>query len=98
MFAPIRPSPIIPSCMTGLLFENGGSRRRPEPAGATDQGVRRAVVAELRLRLALELRDDPLGQHLAQLDAPLVEGVDLPDRALGEDAVLVEGDELAERL
>ncbi len=46
---------------------------------------------------ALEFRDDALGQHLAQLDAPLVERVDVPDDALGEDAVLVERDELAER-
>ena len=36
-------------------------------------------------------------QHLAELDAPLVERVDAPDRALREDAVLVERDELAER-
>ena len=34
---------------------------------------------------------------LAQLDPPLVEGVDPPDRALGEDAVLVQGDQGAER-
>ena len=38
------------------------------------------------------------GEHLAQLDAPLVEGVDPPDRALREDAVLVEGDQRAERV
>ena len=36
------------------------------------------------------------GQLLAELDAPLVEGVDAPDRALREDLVLVERDELAE--
>ena len=47
-------------------------------------------------RLALEFRDDALGQHLAKLDAPLVEGVDLPDGALGEDRMLVKSDELAE--
>ena len=35
-------------------------------------------------------------ERLAELDPPLVEGVDAPDRALGEDAVLVEGDERAE--
>ena len=46
---------------------------------------------------ALQLGDDPLGQHLAQLHAPLVERIDVPDRALGEDAVLVERDQLAER-
>ena len=54
-------------------------------------------MLELGLRQALELGDDALRQNLAQLHAPLVEGIDLPDRALGEDAVLVERDELAER-
>ena len=54
-------------------------------------------MVERRLGPALELRDDSLGQHLAELDAPLVERVDVPDRALGEHAVLVERDQLAER-
>src|SRR5882672_4680504 len=53
-------------------------------------------MAETRLRLALEFRDNALGQHFAQLDAPLVERVNVPNRALGEDVMLVEGDELAE--
>ena len=35
------------------------------------------------------------GLLLAQLDAPLVEGVDRPDRAFGEDDVLVQSDQLA---
>ena len=74
------------------------SRCALELAVAADQVVGRAVVAELGLGLALQLRDDALGQHLAQLDAPLIERVDVPDGALGEDAVLVEGDQLAERL
>ncbi len=65
---------------------------------AADERVRRGVVRELGLRLARELRDDPLRERLAELDAPLVEGVDAPDRALHEDAVLVEGDERAERV
>src|SRR5262245_64168414 len=65
---------------------------------APDEVVRRAVVAERGLRLALQLRDDALSQHLAQLDPPLIEGVDVPDRALGEHAVLVERDELSERV
>ena len=47
--------------------------------------------------LPRELRDDALGQHLAQLDAPLVERVDVPDHALREHDVLVERDQLAER-
>src|SRR5678815_175254 len=65
---------------------------------APDEVVRGAVVAERGLLLALQLRDDALGQHLAQLDAPLVEGVDVPDGALGEHAVLVQRDELSQRL
>src|ERR1700692_3599270 len=32
-------------------------------------------------------------QLLAELDAPLVEGIDVPDRALGENLVLIERDE-----
>ena len=46
-------------------------------------------MIELGLALALELGDDSLRQGLAELDSPLVERVDLPDRSLGEDAVLV---------
>src|SRR5438093_863300 len=55
-------------------------------------------MAERGLRLALELRNDPLGEHLAQLDPPLIERVDVPDDALGEHAVLIERDQLSERL
>ena len=40
--------------------------------------------------------NDALGQDLAELDAPLIERVDVPDRALGKDAVLVERDQLAQ--
>ena len=52
-------------------------------------------MVELGLRRALELGDDALGEHLAQLDPPLIERVDVPDGALGEYAVLVERDELS---
>ena len=64
---------------------------------APDQGVGGAVVGELGLGVGLELGDDPLGQDLAELDSPLVEGVDAPDGALGEDAVLVKRHQRAER-
>ncbi len=55
-------------------------------------------MAKRGFRLALKFRDNALSQHLAQLDAPLIERVDVPDGALGEDTMLVEGDQLAERL
>ena len=44
----------------------------------------------------MEGRGNLLGKLLAQLDAPLVVGVDAPDRALDKRDVLVQGDELAE--
>ena len=49
---------------------------------AADQVIRRTVMAEGMLVLALQLRDDALGQDFAQFDPPLIEGVDIPDRSL----------------
>src|SRR4029434_498651 len=72
--------------------------RVPALSIAADEVVRRAIMAELGFRRALELGDDVLGQHLAELDSPLIERVDVPDAPLGEHAVLVQRDELAERL
>ena len=90
MLAPIRPRPTIPSCVMAsspfrsVICGSGGS------APLVELSWRRSGS-----RLARELRRDPLGQHLAELDAPLIERVDAPDRALGEHVVLVERDELA---
>src|SRR3546814_9416359 len=56
----------------------------------------RRSVPPFRSRLALQQRQQLAGELLAELDAPLVEGVDAPDAALHEDLVLVEGDEAAE--
>src|ERR1700727_1005874 len=47
-----------------------------------NQAVRRAVMTQLRLLWTFELWDDLLSQHLAQLHAPLIERVDIPDRTL----------------
>src|SRR5262249_14587598 len=73
------------------------SRGRLVSPVASNESVRRAVVAEPGLHWALELRDDALRQHLSQLHAPLVERIDVPDDALREHAVLVERDQLAQR-
>ena len=66
----------------------------------------RAVVLDesaggLILRLqglgrALDGGEDLLGQDLAQLDAPLIEGVDTPHGTLNKGDVLVQGDQLAQ--
>jgi len=47
--------------------------------------------------VALEFRLDGFGELFAEFHAPLVERVDVPDDALRENLVLVEGDERAER-
>ena len=49
------------------------------------------------LAAGIELGPDLLGQDLAKLDAPLIEGVESPDEALGGGAVLVDGQELTNR-
>src|SRR5258707_14185011 len=53
-------------------------------------------MAEPGFALALELRDDALGQDLAEFYAPLIERVDVPNRSLGEHAVPVNRQELSE--
>src|SRR4029077_10198986 len=53
-------------------------------------------MGKSRFLLALEFRDNSLCQLLAQLDTPLVERVDVPNRTLCKDTVLVEGDEFTE--
>ena len=79
-----------------LVKTDGSSCGLLELPVAADQVVGRTVVLELRFGLALQFRNDALRQHLAELDAPLVERINVPDDALGEDAVLVEGDEFAQ--
>src|SRR4029077_417794 len=53
-------------------------------------------MGKSRFLLALEFRDNSLCQLLAQLDPPLVKRVDVPNRTLCKDTVLVEGDEFTE--
>src|SRR2546430_4836864 len=55
-------------------------------------------MRELRFLCTLKFRNDAVGQYLSQLDAPLVERIDMPDRTLNEDLVLIECDQLAQRL
>ena len=72
----------------GRLLLTFLQKLRDQPPRA---GVMLAGLARVKLGL------DLLGQDLAQLDAPLVEAVDIPDRALGEGQVLVVDDQGAER-
>src|SRR5687768_10413892 len=65
---------------------------------ATDHVVRGTVMAQLRLVLRFQLRDDLLGENLAEFDTPLIERINVPNCALREDAVFVESDKLAQSL
>ena len=71
-------------CQVGLLLKS-----------VQQSAGRRIVVGSLARRLQLAL--DLLRQDLAQLNAPLVERVDVPDRALGERDMLVVRDQRTQR-
>src|SRR6185312_14083749 len=79
-----------------VLFHSGCSTL--EVAVAPNECIGRAIVLQRWLLGCLEFRDDLLGQDLAQLDAPLIKRIDLPDGSLRKDAVLVERHQLAESL
>ena len=53
-------------------------------------------MLEFGIGLAFQFGGDAVGEDFAEFDAPLVEGIDVPDDALDENAVLVEGDDFAE--
>src|SRR6476659_2516364 len=86
-FAPIRPSPTMPSCIVVLLSVSRSVG--PQAPVAANQVVRGRVVRERRFVRRAQLRHDVLRELLAELDTPLVERVDVPDRSLGEHLVLV---------
>ena len=67
-------------------------------AAAADECVGRTVMLEIRLGHAFEFANDTLRENLTQLNPPLVEGVDVPDRSLRKDAVLVKRNQFPERL
>src|SRR5690348_17326429 len=54
-------------------------------------------MAERGLIPSLKLGNYPLRQYLAQLYSPLIERIDVPDRALGENGVFIESNQLAQR-
>jgi hypothetical protein len=55
---------------------------------ARDQGIGRAIMGGCSP--PLQLGHDALGQHLTQLDTPLVERVNTPNCPLGKNTMLVE--------
>jgi len=74
------------------------SLRRLQFPITVDQVVSRTIVFEFGRGFAFQFGNNPLGEHLAQLDAPLIKGINVPNRALREHAVFVKRDELAKNL
>src|SRR5271165_4727541 len=64
----------------------------------SNQSIGGTVVLKRRLFGVGKLRDNALSQHFTEFHTPLIEGIDLPDGALCENAVLVERDEFAQDL
>lgn len=60
-----------------------------------DETVGAGVVVGDRL-VVLQIVEDDLRQLLAQLNAPLIVGVDVPDDSLHEDLVLIRSDQRAQ--
>src|ERR1700693_3934658 len=98
MLEPILPRPTIPNCIESLLFRLVFSCvwRLLLLAVAADKVRGGCIMLQRRLCGRLNLGNDVLGEYLGQTDAPLIEGVDIPNRALSEDRVLVESDQLAQ--
>ena len=55
-------------------------------------------MSELRFILAVELRNDPLGQYFAEFHAPLVEGVNSPNGSLRKNIVFVKSNQFPEHV
>src|SRR5215813_7317527 len=54
-------------------------------------------MCEIGFSVTLKFRDNALRQSLAEFHAPLVERVNIPNNALGEDRVFIQGNELTKR-
>src|SRR5260370_7619099 len=64
---------------------------------ALNERVGRTVVRKLRLADALEFGNNLVRQRFAEFYTPLIERVDVPDRALHEDLLLVQRDNFTQR-
>src|SRR6202008_4483658 len=74
-----------------------GRKRVPDPATGNTALRTRGGIRE-RSSCAPALAQPLLQQLLADFDAPLIEGVDVPQDALHERALLVEGKQSADRM
>src|SRR5437763_1800279 len=54
-------------------------------------------MLEVRIVFPFQFRNDPLGEHLTELNSPLIERINVPNRTLGENRVFVKSNEPAER-
>ena len=74
------------------VAEFHSSRPSLKVAIAPNECIGRAIMLQRWLIGCLKFRDNPVGQDLAQFDAPLIKRIDLPDRSLCKHAVLIKCD------
>ena len=55
-------------------------------------------MLQLQIGRRFQFLDDTLGKLFAKLNAPLVEGVDIPDHSLGKYAVFIESNQCSKRI
>ena len=84
---------------TDEVFGYALNRKSELTIGAVelDQGLGGSVLSGQGLVILGDGRGDLLGELLAQLDAPLIVGIQTPHGALDEGDVLVQGDQLTDR-
>src|SRR3990167_6227839 len=84
--------PITRFFATAAMMTTSVMADTPETAQMIDQPARRRIES-VGWRVVANARGKFAGQLLAELDAPLVEGIEVPQHAKAEHLVLVERDE-----
>src|SRR5579883_778233 len=90
-----RPSP---ERYRALPSPGGRGQYLSELSVTPDQVIGGAIVSERWIRCALEFRHNSLGKDFTELNAPLIERIDVPDDALSEHQVFIESDQFAQCL
>ena len=62
----------------------------------SNEGIRRAVMTQVRFPLCRQFRGNPIGKHFAQFHPPLIEGIQVPDGPLHEHFMFIQGNQFSQ--